>query len=188
MTKLASKNYAREFDTPEMVVMFLPSDGIWEAALQEDGALLEYGADQQVLVATPTSLIALLRAVHYGWRQERIAESARDIAAAGQELHQRMGVFLGAFQKVGRQLGSATDAFNVAVGSMEARVLPSLRRIEESGARSGRDIEPPEPIEAAPRLFTAPELVVSVDDELAELAGPGAAAQIRVHAVPDEPA
>jgi DNA recombination protein RmuC len=184
MTKLASKNYAREFETPELVVLFIPSDGIWEAALQEDAALLEYGADQHVLVATPTSLIALLRAVHYGWRQERIAESARDIAAAGQELHQRIGVFLGAFQKVGRQLGSATAAFNDAVGSMEARVLPSLRRLEESGARSGRDAGAPERIEPSPRLVTAPELVVSVDDELAELAG----RQITVRAVPDEPA
>ncbi len=185
MTKLASKNYAREFETPEMVVMFIPSEGIYDAALQEDASLLEYGADQHVLVATPTSLIALLRAVYYGWRQEHIAASARDIAAAGQELHQRMGVFLSAFQKVGRQLGSATNAFNEAVGSMEARVLPSLRRIEESGAKSGRDLGIPEPIDAAPRLVTAPELVVSVDDELAELAGHG---PIRVHAVPDEPA
>jgi DNA recombination protein RmuC len=185
MTKLASKNYAREFESPEFVVMFIPSEGIYHAALQEDAALLEYGADQQVLIATPTTLIALLRAVHYGWRQERIAESARDIAAAGRELHQRVGVFLGAFHKVGRTLASATEAFNTAVGSMEARVLPSLRRMESAGAGSGRDLESPAQIDATPRLVTAPELVLSVDEEIAELVA-RPAAPIVVRAVPDD--
>ncbi len=185
MTKLASKNYAREFESPEFVVMFIPSEGIYHAALQEDASLLEYGADQQVLIATPTTLIALLRAVHYGWRQERIAESARDIAAAGRELHQRVGVFLGAFHKVGRTLASATEAFNTAVGSMEARVLPSLRRMESAGAGSGRDLESPAQIDATPRLVTAPELVLSVDEEIAELVS-RPAPPIVVRAVPDD--
>ena len=105
VNKLASKNYARELESPELVVMFLPAEGIYHAALQEDASLLEYGPAQHVLIATPTTLIALLQAIYFGWQQERIAESARDIAAAGTELHQRVGVFLGAFHKVGRQLG-----------------------------------------------------------------------------------
>jgi len=186
VTKLASKNYAREFASPEMVVMFIPNDAMHLAALQEDASLLEFGTEQHVLIATPTTLIALLQAAYYGWRQEHIAESAREIADAGRELHQRVGVFLGAFHKVGRGLASATEAFNGAVGSLEARVLPSLRRMSDAGADSGRELDSPAPIDSAPRLVSAPELVVSVDDEIAELvAKPGA---IVVRAVPDEPA
>ena len=105
ITKLASKAYHRQFDsTPELVVMFVPSDGIYQAALAEDPALIEYGVAQQVLMATPTTLIGLLRAVHYGWRQELIAESAREIAEAARELHRRLGRFVEPLAKVGRQL------------------------------------------------------------------------------------
>ncbi len=187
VTKLAAKNYAREFASPEMVVMFIPNEGMHHAALQEDATLLEFGTEQHVLIATPTTLIALLQAAYYGWRQEHIAESARDIADAGRELHQRVGVFLSAFHKVGRGLASATEAFNSAVGSMEARVLPSLRRMADAGADSGRELQSPSPIDSTPRLINAPELVLSVDDEIAELVAKPSG-QIIVRAVPDEPA
>ena len=100
--------------------MFVPSDGIYQAALAEDPALIEYGVHQQVLMATPTTLIGLLRAVHYGWRQELIAESAREIAESARELHRRIGRFVDPLAKVGRQLGSAVSAYNEAVGSFDS--------------------------------------------------------------------
>jgi DNA recombination protein RmuC len=155
ITKLASKGYQSQLDsTPELVVMFIPSDGIYHAALSEDPALLEYGVEQQVLIATPTTLIALLRAVHYGWKQELIAKSAREIAETGRELHRRIGRFAEPFARVGRQLGSAVNAYNEAVGSFESRVVPQLRRIEEAGAASEREVALA-PVEEAPRALSA---------------------------------
>ncbi len=156
ITKLASKGYQRQFDTtPDLVVMFVPSDGIYQAALAEDPALIEYGVHQQVLMATPTTLIGLLRAVHYGWRQELIAESAREIAEAGRELHRRLARFIDPLAKVGRQLGSAVGAYNEAVGSFDSRVVPQLRRVEEAGAKSERELVSPAPVEASPRPLTS---------------------------------
>jgi len=155
ITKLASKAYQSQLESsPELVVMFVPSDGIYHAALSEDPALIEYGVDQQVLLATPTTLIGLLRAVHYGWKQELIAASAREIAETGRELHRRIARFVEPLAKVGRQLGSAVTAYNEAVGSFESRVVPQLRRIEEAGASSDRSVELAG-IEAAPRTLTA---------------------------------
>ena len=99
--------------------MFVPSDGIYQAALAGDPALIEYGVQQQVLMATPTTLIGLLWAAHHGWREERIAESARDIAESARELHRRLGRFVEPLAKVGRQLDSAIGAYNEAVGSFD---------------------------------------------------------------------
>ena len=157
--KLASKSYGRGLDaTPEFVVMFLPSEAIYHAALQQDASLLEHGVEQQVLIATPTTLIALLRAVHYGWKQELIAESAREIATAAQELHRRFATFLDPLAKVGRQLTSATNAYNQAIGSLEARVLPQMRRIEDAGAKSEKDLDVPAAVDTPARMIAAPEL------------------------------
>ncbi len=156
ITKLASKGYQRQFDaTPDLVVMFVPSDGIYQAALAEDPALIEYGVHQQVLMATPTTLIGLLRAVHYGWRQELIAESAREIAEAARELHRRIARFVDPLAKVGRQLGSAVGAYNEAVGSFDGRVMPQLRRIEEAGAKSERELGAPALVESSLRPLAA---------------------------------
>ena len=127
--------------------MFVPSDGIYQAALAEDPALIEYGVQQQILMATPTTLIGLLWAVHYGWRQELIAESAREIAESARELHRRLGRFVEPLAKVGRQLDSAIAAYNEAVGSFDARVVPQVRRIEQAGAASDREVLPPPPVE-----------------------------------------
>ena len=155
ITKLASKGYQSQLESsPELVVMFVPSDGIYHAALSEDPSLIEYGVDQQVLLATPTTLIGLLRAVHYGWKQELIAASAREIAETGRELHKRIARFVEPLAKVGRQLGSAVGAYNEAIGSFESRVVPQLRRIEEAGASSGRAVELAG-IEESPRTLTA---------------------------------
>jgi DNA recombination protein RmuC len=155
ITKLTSKGYQRQFDsTPEFVVMFVPSDGIYQAALAEDPSLIEYGVQQQVLMATPTTLIGLLWAVHYGWRQELIAESAREIAESARELHRRLGRFVEPLAKVGRQLDSAVGAYNEAVGSFDRRVIPQVRQIEEAGVSSERDVLAPAAIETSARPIT----------------------------------
>jgi DNA recombination protein RmuC len=156
IAKLASKGYQRQFDsTPEFVVMFVPSDGIYQAALAQDPALIEYGVQQQVLMATPTTLIGLLWAVHYGWRQELIAESAREIAESARELHSRLGRFVEPFAKAGRQLDSAISAYNEAVGSFDHRVIPQVRRIEQAGAASEREVRAPEAVEITARAITS---------------------------------
>ena len=156
IAKLASKGYQRQFDsTPEFVVMFVPSDGIYQAALAQDPALIEYGVQQQVLMATPTTLIGLLWAVHYGWRQELIAESAREIAESARELHGRLGRFVEPLAKVGRQLDSAVSAYNEAIGSFDHRVIPQVRRIEQAGAASEREVLAPPAVEITARAITA---------------------------------
>jgi DNA recombination protein RmuC len=181
ITKLASKGYQSQFDaTPELVVMFVPSEGIYHAALAADPALLEYGVNQHVLIATPTTLIGLLRAIHYGWRQELIAASAREIAETGRELHRRLATFCEPLAKVGRQLGSAVGAYNEAVGSFDRRVVPQLRRIEDAGASSDRPLPALDAVEDTPRVLTAgleqqvraevPRLVASESDPFDEVA------------------
>jgi DNA recombination protein RmuC len=156
ITKLAAKAYHAQLEqSPEFVVMFVPSDGIYQAALAGDPALIEYGVQQQILMATPTTLIGLLWATHYGWREERIAESAREIAESARELHRRLGRFVEPLAKVGRQLDSATSAYNEAVGSFDARVVPQVRKIEEAGAASDRDVQAPAAVETTARAVTA---------------------------------
>jgi DNA recombination protein RmuC len=186
--KLASKAYqSRLSATPELVVMFVPSEGIYHAALSQDPGLIEYGVEQQVLLATPTTLIGLLRAIHYGWKQEQIAASAREIGDAARELHKRIARFIEPLAKVGRQLGSAVGAYNEAVGSFEARVVPQLRRIEHAGAGSGREANLAA-VEESPRTMA----VVAADDERPEgapsLLGQRSAASARASAQVDPPA
>lgn len=153
IAQLASKRYQSQFDsTPELVVMFVPSDGIYQAALAQDPALIEYGVSQQVLMATPTTLIGLLRAVHYGWSQEQIAQSAREIAEAARELHRRLGPFAEHLAKTGKQLDSAVSAYNKAVGSFEHKLIPQIRAIEQAGIASERELEPPREIDSTARL------------------------------------
>ena len=156
IVKLAAKGYHGRLEaTPEFVVMFVPSDGIYQAALAGDPALIEFGVQQQVLLATPTTLIGLLWAAHHGWREERIAESARDIAESARELHRRLGRFVEPLAKVGRQLDSATAAYNEAVGSFDARVVPQVRKIEQAGAASDRAVQTPAAVETTARSVTA---------------------------------
>jgi DNA recombination protein RmuC len=156
ITKLASKGYQRQFDaTPEFVVMFVPSDGIYQAALGHDPALIEYGVQQQVLMATPTTLIGLLWAVHYGWQQELIAESAREIAESARELHRRLGRFVEPLAKIGKQLDAAVSSYNKAIGSFERGVIPQVRRIEAAGASSEREVTPPAIVETGARPIIA---------------------------------
>ena len=156
--KLASKAYHAQLEeSAEFVICFLPNEAVYCAALDRDPSLLEHGAAKGVLIATPTTLLALLYACAYGWQQASIEESAREIAAAARELHKRCGKFVDDFARTGRMLGSAMNAYNTAVGSLEARVLPQLRRMEDAGAGSERDIAGPAPLDTPARLVTAPE-------------------------------
>jgi len=160
--ELGRKSYWDQFEhTPELVVMFLPGDHFYSAALQEDPALLEYGVEQKVLIATPVNLIGLLRAIAYGWRQEAIAANAKEISELGAELYKRISDLGGHWLDLGRNLTRTVDAFNSAVGSLESRVLVSARRFRELGAASGAvDIAALEPVEKAPRSLRVLDIAV----------------------------
>src|SRR5438067_4153902 len=162
VAELGRKAYWDQFEeTPELVVMFLPGDHFYSAALQEDPALLEYGVEQKVLIATPVNLIGLLRAIAYGWRQEAIAANAKEISELGAELYKRISDLGGHWLDLGRNLTRTVDAFNSAVGSLESRVLVSARRFRELGAASGAvDIAALEPVEKAPRSLRVLDIAV----------------------------
>jgi DNA recombination protein RmuC len=156
--QLSSKNYAAQFaQAPEFTVLFLPSESFFSAALQIDPGLIERGVDQGVILATPTTLIALLRAVAYGWRQESLAENAREISALGRTLHERLGKLAEHFGKLGRSLGTAVEHYNSAVGSYETRVLTTARRFEDlKAAPENLTLPNLEPIDSLPRTLQAP--------------------------------
>lgn len=155
--QLSSKNYSAQFaQAPEFVVLFLPSESFFSAALQSDPGLIERGVDQGVILATPTTLIALLRAVAFGWRQESIAENAREISQLGRTLHERLGKLAEHFSKLGRSLGNAVENYNNAVGSFETRVLTTARKFEELKAvPEAATIVHLDPIDSAPRNLQA---------------------------------
>lgn len=142
--QLSDKAYWSGLDSaPDFVVLFLPGEYLYGAALDADPELLEDAMARRVLIATPTTLLALLHSAAYGWQQERVAESAREIAELGRELHTRLARLSGLLSNLGRRLGSAVGAYNEAIGSYEARVMPAARRMAEHGALSG-GIEVPE--------------------------------------------
>ena len=160
MTKLGRKSYQEQFDpTPELVVLFLPGEMFFSAALEQDPELIEFGVGEKVIPATPTTLIAMLRAIAYGWKQEALARNAQEICDLGRELHERISVMAGHWSKVGKNLGDAVGAYNKAVASLESRVLVSARRFKELEAvPDGREIVEVEQVEVFPRSLQVLEV------------------------------
>ncbi len=152
MRELASKGYWAQFrEAPDFVVLFIPGDQFLSAALERDPGLLEDALRSKVVLATPSSFIALLRAVAYGWRQQTVAENAERIRELGDELYRRLATFTEHLAKLGRSLGSSVDAYNRAVGSLERQVLPGARRFGELGISGKKELEALEPLERAVR-------------------------------------
>lgn len=149
---LGAKNYWEQFQpAPEFVVLFLPGDHFLTAALQVDNLLLDRALSRRVLLATPTTLIALLKAAAYGWRQEAVSRNADEISALGRALYDRVANFADNLEKVGRGLDTATKAYNSAVGSFEGMLLPGARKLAELGAKGTKELTPPPAVETAPR-------------------------------------
>jgi DNA recombination protein RmuC len=155
--ELSSKQYWAQFErSPDFVVLFLPGDQFLSAALQENPGLIDDSMRQNVMLATPTSLVALLKAVSYGWKQTVLAANAEEVRRLGEELYKRLAVFGEHLGKLGKSLGSSVEAFNRAVGSLEQQVLPSARRFPELGLRVNREIDPIEPVADLARIPRAP--------------------------------
>lgn len=150
--QLSGKQYWAQFESaPEFVVLFLPGETFFHDALAHDPSLIEHGVAAKVIPASPTTLIALLRAVAYGWREEKLAANAAEISKLGSELHERIATFAGHLATVGRRLDNAVGAYNDAVGSLETRVLVSARKLKELGAVAGDDLAEIEPVERKSR-------------------------------------
>jgi DNA recombination protein RmuC len=160
LSQLAGRSYAAHIHpSPDFVVMFLPGEMFFSAALEQDASLIEFGVDQHVIPASPTTLIALLRAVAYGWQQQAMEENARKIGELGRNLYESVRVLGGHFDSLGARLKSSLEAYNLAVGSLEGNVLVKARRFKDlHAANGGEEIKPLEPIDRVPRMLQAAEL------------------------------
>jgi DNA recombination protein RmuC len=175
--RLAGKAYwAALSPSPEFVILFIPGEAFLAPALERDSGLLEYALARKVHIATPTTLVTMLRTAQYAWQQEALAENARAVFDAGRELYERLSQLGKHVDRVGRSLSSAVASYNQAVGSLESRVLPKARRLNELGVTDA-ELDPPRLVEETARALSAPELVA---DGLAEIepASSGAGASL----------
>ncbi len=167
--RLSAKKYWSQFtEAPEFVVAFLPGETFFSAALEQDPSLLEFGAENKVILSTPTTLIALLKAVAYGWHQQRFADNAKRVSELGQLLHDRLATFAGYMDDVRRNLSRTVESYNRATGSLESRVMVSARRFRELGGAGGDEIPLVEGVDAMPRALQALEQVTLAFPELDE--------------------
>ncbi len=151
---LASKAYWKQFEqSPEFVILFIPGDQFLSAALSEEPDLIEYALSEQIILATPTSFVALLKAVAYGWRQLSLADNAKEIRVLAEDLYARLGTFVSHMNKVGRQLASSVENYNKAVGSLERSVLPGARKFVELGVHANKEVEKLDSLESVPRTM-----------------------------------
>jgi DNA recombination protein RmuC len=154
--QLCQKSYWAQFDrAPEFVIMFLPGEAFFSAAVEMDPNLYEDCLKSQVIVATPTSLLAVLRCIEYSWRQADLAENAEEIRKHGKDLYDRIALLAIHFEKLGASIESVITIYNGALGSLESRVLVTARRIGELGARSDKELGAPQPIDQRPRELPA---------------------------------
>lgn len=175
ITALSRKSYWETVQpTPEFVLLFLPGETFYSAALEHDPKLIEDGVSDKVIIATPTTLIALLKAVSYGWRQEQMATNAQEVSRLAKDLYDRLRTFTGHFADIGKGLDRALDSYNKGVGSLEARVLVTARKFKERGAIAGEEIETLEPIDKLARPLSLdegglfPDLVAGETDSAEE--------------------
>ena len=165
VNRLANKNYWTHFQpAPDIVVMFVPGEALLSAAMQHDPALLELSMAKGIMLASPLSLIALLKAIAYGWQQDTVAKNAQEISDLGRHLYDRIAKLAEHFENVGRSLAKAVQAYNGAIGTLESRVLVTARRLKDKGVTVSEEFRELEPVDQAPRLLGAPELVGLFDD------------------------
>lgn len=164
LQQLGTKNYWKQYDpSPEFVVLFLPGETFFSAALEQDPELVDFGVSEKVILATPTTLIALLKAVAFGWRQEKIALEAQEISELGRDLHDRIATWAGHLGGMGTGLGRAVDSYNKAVGSLERMVLPQARRFKELHLNTGNTINPLDSVDKTPREPASLETSATTD-------------------------
>jgi DNA recombination protein RmuC len=169
VNRLANKGYWQHFQpAPDLVIMFVPGEMLLSAAMQRDPALLEFSLGRGVMLASPLTLMALLRAVAYGWQQEKIARNAQEISDLGRQLYDRIRVMAEHFEEVARGLTRSVDAYNKAIGSLESRVLVTARRLKEKGIPAPEEMPELEVIDHTARALGAPELIGLFDDEPVE--------------------
>lgn len=182
MKALSQKDYWRQFDSPEFVVMFLPSESLYSLAVSQDQGLLEEASRANIILASPTTIMGLLRVVMYGWQQQKIAEEAQTIATLGSDLYRRISIFGDHLSKLGRGLGSAVESYNKAIGSFDQMVVPALRRFRDLQVPTGgKEIPSAEAIESVPRIISSPDILSAAEpsNESAQITSIGDRARVR---------